>query len=49
MEQCGYVPVRNDAAKDGLWKILHARQVVYAKSLLSLRDRIEAANQLVRG
>ena len=45
-EKCGYAPVRNDAAKDGLWKIGGARQVVYAKSALSLRDRLRAASSL---
>jgi hypothetical protein len=42
-EQCGYVPVRNDAADDGLWKIKGTRQVVYAKAALTLRDQIAAA------
>jgi hypothetical protein len=46
LEQCGYVPVRNDAAKDGLWKINGARQVVYAKSDLTVRDRCTAAGTL---
>jgi hypothetical protein len=46
LEQCGYVPVRNDAAKDGLWKINQARQVVYARDDLSIRDRIKAAQAL---
>ncbi len=32
LEQCGYVPVRNDAAEDGLFKINGRRQVVYAKA-----------------
>jgi hypothetical protein len=45
-EQCGYVPVRNEAAKDGLWVINKARQVVYAKAELALRDRLAAAEQL---
>jgi hypothetical protein len=45
-EQCGYVPVRNDAANDGLWKINRKRQVVYAKASLSLRDRLAAARTL---
>jgi Family of unknown function (DUF5906) len=45
-EQCGYVPVRNEAAKDGLWVINRARQVVYAKASLSLRDRLAAAHKL---
>jgi hypothetical protein len=39
-ETCGYVPVRNDAAKDGLWVIKGARQVVYAKASMSLNERI---------
>jgi hypothetical protein len=46
LEQCEYVPVRNDAAKDGLWKINGARQVVYAKSSLPVRDRYIAAIDL---
>jgi hypothetical protein len=45
-EQCSYVPVRNEAAKDGLWVINKVRQVVYAKSSLSLRDRLAAAHRL---
>jgi hypothetical protein len=45
-EQCGYVPVRNNAASDGLWKVLGKRQVVYAKANLSLRDRLAAAGRL---
>jgi hypothetical protein len=49
MEQCGYVPVRNDAARDGLWKINATRQVVYAKEAMSLRDRLAAARQLTNG
>jgi hypothetical protein len=46
MEKCGYVPVRNDGAKDGFWKINDRRQVVYAKSTLSLADQIKAASKL---
>ena len=46
MEACDYVPVRNDAANDGLWKIDGRRQVVYAKSKLPLRNRIAAARLL---
>jgi hypothetical protein len=45
-EQCGYVPVRNDAAKDGLWVMKGVRQVVYAKAELPLRERLEAAQRL---
>jgi hypothetical protein len=29
--------------KDGLWKIRGARQVVYARADLSIRDRLAAA------
>jgi hypothetical protein len=46
LEKCGYVPVRNDGADDGLWKINNRRQVVYAKAGLSLRDRLKAASNL---
>jgi hypothetical protein len=45
-EQCGYVPVRNDTAKDGLWIINRTRQVIYARKDLSIRDRMVAAQQL---
>jgi hypothetical protein len=47
LEKCGYVPVRNDFAKDGLWKIGGARQVIYVKSTLSITERIGAANELM--
>jgi Family of unknown function (DUF5906) len=46
LEKCGYVPVRNDTAKSGLWIINGARQAIYAKSSLSIRDRLRAARQL---
>ena len=46
LESCGYTPVRNDAAKDGLWKIGGSRQAIYAKSDLTQRDRIAAAQRL---
>jgi hypothetical protein len=48
LESCGYVAVRNDAAKDGLWKINGKRQVIYAKAELSLRDRMPAAQDIGR-
>jgi hypothetical protein len=47
LEKCGYVPVRNEAASDGLWKIFGKRQAIYAKDELSLRDRIQAATDLL--
>jgi hypothetical protein len=43
LEDCGYVAVRNAAARDGLWKIDGKRQVIYAKAELAPRDRIAAA------
>jgi hypothetical protein len=47
LEKCGYVPVRNEAAKDGLWVIGGKRQVIYAKSTLTTRERITAARDLI--
>jgi hypothetical protein len=48
LEQCDYVPVRNEAAKDGLWKLNDRRQAVYAKRSLTPRDRYKAAQKLGR-
>lgn len=48
LEKCGYVPVRNETAVDGLWKINGKRQVVYGKSALSIRDRLSAVNELTK-
>jgi hypothetical protein len=45
-EQCGYMPVRNPSNENGLWVIYGARQVVYAKASLPLRDRLAAAGRL---
>jgi hypothetical protein len=42
-EECGYIAVRNEAAKDGLWKIRGKRQVIYGKTDLPIRDRVAAA------
>jgi hypothetical protein len=47
-EQVGYVPVRNQAAKDRQWSIGGTRQAIYAKVELSVRDRIAAAQRLCR-
>jgi hypothetical protein len=49
LEKCGYTPVRNDAAKDGQWKINDTRQTVYARSDLTIRDRLLAAQKLAAG
>jgi hypothetical protein len=48
LEKCGYVPVRNDDAKDGLWKIDGTRQVIYAKSTLTTSERLKAARELTK-
>ncbi|HKA60327.1 MAG TPA: hypothetical protein VKD28_17050 [Gemmatimonadales bacterium] len=46
MEAVGYVSVRNDATKDGLWVVDRRRQVIYVRHELALRDRIVAAKTL---
>ena len=49
LEACGYIPIRNPTADSGLWVINDKRQVVYAKSELSERDRMDAVRTLVAG
>jgi hypothetical protein len=46
LEACGYSAVRNDAAKDGHWKLDGRRRVIYASIKLSVRDRYAAAHDL---
>jgi hypothetical protein len=46
LERCGYVSVDNPDAKDGVWKIMGVRQVMYAKVSLSLHDRLTAARKV---
>src|SRR5262249_58187491 len=46
LEKCGYTPVRNDHADDGLWRIGGKRQAVYAKASLSERDRLAAVSEV---
>jgi hypothetical protein len=46
LERCGYVSVNNPDAKDGLWKIEGARQVVYGKASLAFGERIRVARKL---
>jgi hypothetical protein len=48
MESCGYVRVRNDSAKDGLWKIEGRRQAIYCNSTLTADERVAAAEVLWR-
>jgi hypothetical protein len=47
LERCGYIPVRNPEAKDGLWKLKGGRQVIYAKISLTPQEREAAARKLV--
>jgi len=48
LERCGFVAVRNPEAKDGLWKLIGVRQVIYAKASLAPAEAIKAARQAVR-
>jgi hypothetical protein len=45
-EACGYVPVRNKNADDGLWRVNGKRQAIYALAELSLRDQYDEASKL---
>jgi hypothetical protein len=47
-EKCGYTPVRNPDAEDGLWVIKRKRQVIYARSKLSAREQFTAAQTLIK-
>jgi hypothetical protein len=47
-EACGYTPVRNPDAEDGLWRVNSRRQVIYARNNLSFHDRLDAARNLCR-
>jgi hypothetical protein len=49
LEAVGYVAVRNDGAKDGLWKVGGARMAVYAKRELERRDQLSAVKRLLSG
>lgn len=46
LEQCGYVPVRNPDAQDGLWKVTGKRCAIYARRDLAVRDQHIAAQHL---
>jgi hypothetical protein len=46
LETCGYVAVRNEDAKDGLWVLGKRRQVIYAKACLAAEQRYQAAQEL---
>jgi hypothetical protein len=47
MERAGYVSIRNDDAKDGMWKINDRRQVIYARAELSPSEQLAAARTLL--
>jgi hypothetical protein len=49
LAECDYTPVRNEDAKDGLWKIDGARQVAYAKTEMNTRDRLKAVGEFIKG
>ena len=46
-ESADYVQIRNDSAKDGLWKIGGKRVTVYVQRSLSARERVQAAEDLI--
>ena len=46
MERCGYEPVRNPDADDGLFKVENRRRVIYAKKGMSLADQVRAARAI---
>jgi hypothetical protein len=47
LERCGYVPVRNPDAQDGVWKINGVRQMIYAKATLTPQQQFEAARNSI--
>jgi hypothetical protein len=48
MDECGYKPTRNPAAKSGRWKVDGKDVVIYARKELSVRDAIMAAERRVK-
>ncbi len=44
---CGYKPIRNADAQDGLWKVGTARVVIYVATGLADADRTAAARRIV--
>jgi hypothetical protein len=48
LEKCGYRPVNNPDAENGLWRVGGKRQVVYAKDTLPLGEQQAAAQALQR-
>ena len=40
LEKCGYVPVHNGAAKDGLWTVNGKRQAIYRQKRAPIQREI---------
>ena len=49
MEAVGYIPLRNDAAKDGLWSVGGVRMVIYVRQGITRRDQLAAASRVAAG
>lgn len=49
MASAGYVPLRNEGAKDGNWKVGRRRRRIYTRQELPIRDQHAAATSLMRG
>ncbi|WP_338830233.1 primase-helicase family protein [Bradyrhizobium sp. 27S5] len=47
LEECGFVPVRNPDADDGLWRIDGRRQAIYARKSLNEQQRLEAVQRRI--
>lgn len=47
LNRAGYQPVTNDAAKDGLWRVAGKRVVIYGRTDLPMKARLDAAAKLV--
>jgi Family of unknown function (DUF5906) len=48
-EACGYIPVRNPDATDGLWKVGSRRVVVYGKATLTFHEQLDAVKRVAAG
>jgi hypothetical protein len=48
LEGSGYLVVRNEASKDGRWKVKGRNQTIYSKVELPPRDRVAAAQRLAQ-
>jgi hypothetical protein len=48
LKSCGYVPVKHPTRADGYWLVCKTRCVVYADGMLSVQERIRAAEELVK-